>query len=400
MEFVVTRATIYRAWRDEPWVVEGAAVRVALVCFSSSSQPLIALDGVGVDKIGPDLRSGHVALRPRPLATNSGVSFIGTQKNGPFDVEGELARNWVQTGFNPNGRPNSEVLKPWANGSALVRRSEDRWIIDFGSAMPQEEAALYELPFAHVDAHVRPTRLHLRRDWHRTKWWLHGDPRPAMRRALRGLGRQILTPRVSKYRLFVWAPTAVLADSAVVCIARDDDCTFGVLQSKWHELWALRLGTWLGVGNDPRYTPSTTFETFPFPEGLTPDIPPSEYAADPRAVAIATAAKRLNDLRENWLNPPELVRREAEVVPGLPDRILPVDDNSAEVLKGRTLTKLYNERPAWLLLAHKALDAAVAASYGWPADLSDEDMLARLFALNNERAGSSAAAPEPEPEEA
>ena len=144
--------------------------------------------------------------------------------------------------------------------------------------------------------------------------------------------------------------------------------------------------TWLGVGNDPRYTPTTCFETFPFPDGLAPNIPATNYAADPRAVAISKAAARLNELRENWLNPPDLVQRVPEIVPGYPDRILPVDDKAAAILKNRTLTKLYNERPAWLDHAHRNLDAAVAAAYGWPADLSDDQILERLFALNQERA--------------
>ncbi len=89
------------------------------------------------------------------------------------------------------------------------------------------------------------------------------------------------------------------------------------------------MGT-LAVWNDPRYTPSTTFETFPFPEGLTPNIPAADYAADPRAQAIAAAAARLNELRENWLNPPDLVRRVPEVVPGYPDRILPMSPEAAK----------------------------------------------------------------------
>jgi type II restriction/modification system DNA methylase subunit YeeA len=150
----------------------------------------------------------------------------------------------------------------------------------------------------------------------------------------------------------------------------------------------------LGVGNDPRYTPSTTFETFPFPEGLTPDISAGSYADDPRAQRIAAAARRLNELREAWLNPPDLVVRVPEVVPGYPDRILPRDEESAKELKKRTLTNLYNQRPAWLDHVHRELDEAVAAAYGWPADLSDDDILARLFELNQARAGvREAAAP-------
>ena len=142
----------------------------------------------------------------------------------------------------------------------------------------------------------------------------------------------------------------------------------------------------MGVGNQRRYNSSYIFETFPFPSGLTPNIPAATYAADPRAKTIAKAAAELNKLREAWLNPPDLVNVVPEVVPGYPDRILPKDAAAAAILKKRTLTKLYNERPAWLANAHAALDAAVAAAYGWPADLTDEQILEKLFALNQERA--------------
>jgi len=171
-------------------------------------------------------------------------------------------------------------------------------------------------------------------------------------------------------------------------IARDDDTSFGVLHSRYHEAWALRLCTWLGVGNDPRYTPSTTFETFPFPQGLTPNIPAADYASDPRAVAIAEAARCLNQLRENWLNPPDLVQRVPEVAPGFPDRLLPVDGRAAEALKKRTLTNLYNQRPTWLVQTHERLDAAVAAAYEWPADISEEEALTRLLEINLARAAA------------
>jgi type II restriction/modification system DNA methylase subunit YeeA len=103
-----------------------------------------------------------------------------------------------------------------------------------------------------------------------------------------------------------------------------------------------------------------TFETFPFPEGLTPNIPAADYADDPRAVAIAEAARRLNELRENWLNPPDLVDRVPEIVPGFPDRILPKNPEAAATLKKRTLTNLYNERPAWLDNAHRGSPHAAA----------------------------------------
>jgi type II restriction/modification system DNA methylase subunit YeeA len=121
---------------------------------------------------------------------------------------------------------------------------------------------------------------------------------------------------------------------------------------------------------------------------LTPNRPEAEYAGDPRAVAIAVAARRLNELREAWLNPPDLVERVPEVVPGFPDRIVPISPKAAVILKKRTLTNLYNERPAWLDNAHRELDAAVGAAYGWPADIGEEDALERLLELNREGAAA------------
>lgn len=103
-----------------------------------------------------------------------------------------------------------------------------------------------------------------------------------------------------------------------------------------------------------------------------------------RSQNIAVAARKLTHLRETWLNPPDLV----PIVPGYPDRILPKDEAAAEILKKRTLINLYNERPTWLANAHRRLDEAVAAAYGWPADLTDDEILARLFALNQERAAA------------
>ncbi|MFZ1962643.1 MAG: hypothetical protein WAU78_04100 [Roseiarcus sp.] len=197
--------------------------------------------------------------------------------------------------------------------------------------------------------------------------------------------------------MFVWVEPVICLDSAAVAIARDDDTTFGILHSRFHEAWSLRLGTWLGVGNDPRYTPTTTFETFPFPEGLTPNIPAADTAAEPRAIRIAAAAKKLDDLRRAWLNPPDLVEIVPEVTPTAapgeaprryPDRILPKNVEAAVKLRERTLTNLYNERPRWLADAHDALDRAVASAYGWPEDITTDDALQRLLALNLERANA------------
>jgi type II restriction/modification system DNA methylase subunit YeeA len=167
------------------------------------------------------------------------------------------------------------------------------------------------------------------------------------------------------------------------------DCVRGIEIEEYAAELA-RVTLWIGDLQWMRKNGYTAYAepTFPFPEGLTPNIPAADYAADTRAIPIAEAAAELNGLREAWLNPPDLVRIEPEVVPGYPDRALPKDEEAARVLKTRTLTSLYNQRPGWLDMAHKRLDAAVAAAYGWPVDLSDEVVLERLFTLNQKRAAA------------
>ena len=148
-----------------------------------------------------------------------------------------------------------------------------------------------------------------------------------------------------------------LADHQLVVFASDDDYTFGVLHSRVHEAWARGLGTQLReVESGFRYTPTTCFETFPFPHPI-----------DAQRDAIAEAAGDLDRLRIGWLNPPGL--------------------SGADLAK-RTLTNLYNQRPRWLADAHEALDRAVASAYGWPEDIATDDALRRLLALNLERANA------------
>lgn len=381
---------IFDAWTDEEWTVEGAAVRVSLVCFAAHDAAILTghrLNGLPVAEVHADLTGGGVDLTTaRSLPGNRGASYIGTQQNGPFTVPGETARQWLALPTNPNGQRNAAVVRPSMNGQDITRRSSDTWIVDFGCTMDDREAALYEAPFGHVVAVVKPMRDLVRRDIRRRNWWRLGEAMPALRRALLPFNRYIATPRVAKHRIFVLLDAAILPDCQPVVIARDDDTTFGILHSRFHEAWALRLGT--SLEDRPRYTPSTTFETFPFPEGLTPDRPAADYADDPRAQAIAAAAQRLDTLRRNWLNPPDLVEVVPEVVPGFPDRLLPKDDAAAAILTKRTLTNLYNQRPQWLAMAHADLDAAVAAAYGWPADIIEDEALARLLDLNHARAGA------------
>ncbi len=224
-----------------------------------------------------------------------------------------------------------------------------------------------------------------------------------MRAALKGLPRYIATPRVAKHRVFVKLDGEILPDCQIVVIARSDDVTFGILHSRFHELWSLRLGT--SLEDRPRYTPSTCFETFPFPAELTPRDTAHGVPDSAPAKAIASAARRLQELRDNWLNPAEWVdwvRTPQEEAACFPKRSVAKSGHEADLAK-RTLTNLYNGRPAWLDMAHRTLDNAVADAYGWgdyTAEMTDKEILARLLKLNLEAfAGTPATAGEKQEEE-
>ncbi len=343
---------IFLARSDHPWILDGAAVHISIVGFDDGSETARELDGVTVESINANLMAGPDLTNARRLTENEGVAFQGPVKVGPFEIPGSVAQEMLASS-NPDFRDNRDVISPWLNGRDVMERSRGMWIIDFRD-MPMEQAALYEAPFEYVNECVRPLREGNRDRQRRTNWWRLGRSGEDLREAVRHLARFMVTPRVSKHRAAVWVVPETLPDSAVVAIARDDDYTFGVLHSRFHEVWARAMGTQLREAESgSRYTPTTCFETFPFPE------PTGEQRE-----AIAEAARELNELREGWLN-----------LPGMPE----------SQLKRRTLTNLYNARPTWLQNVHNRLDRDVADAYGWPHDLSEPEILERLLVLNLER---------------
>ena len=359
---------IFMAWSDRAWILDGAAVRVSMVGFSSEAAENPVLDGLAVASINPDLTSSVDITVAKHLVENESIQYEGTKKGADFDIEESVAQNMIKA-VNASGLSNREVIHPWINGMDIVRRPSNKWIIDFGVNMPLEQAQKYELPFAHVEEKVKPRYGEIRR-----LWWLHERTRPDMRLALAPLKRFIATARVSKYRIFVWVQASTIPDSAVVSIARDDDYFFGVLHSRLHERWSLRMGT--SLEDRPRYTPTTTFETFPFPWS-----PGHEDTASPAYQAVAAAARQLHDERQSWLTGAENSRH----------RTLTNLYNALNVHRGLETIRLQPEAAAFaprLHQLHTALDHAVCAAYGWPPEiLADEDeILSRLLALNLQRA--------------
>jgi type II restriction/modification system DNA methylase subunit YeeA len=361
---IAESGNIFMAWSDREWVNEGAAVHISIVGFDGGDEAGRTLNGFAVEKIHVDLTSGVDTTMAAKLAENENLCFRADEKGGPFDIEPDDASKMLSAPTNVNGRRNSDVLRRWVNADDITGRPRQMWIIDFFE-MEESEAAAYELPFEmlreRIAAEQKLPEGEKRVAKPRPRWWLHRRPGSEMRAAVAELNRFIATITTGKYRLFVWLDHSVLPDHQLYVFARSDDYFFGVLHSRPHEVWARAQGTQLReVESGFRYTPTSTFETFPFP------WPPGKEPQDaPLVKAIAEAARELVRQRDNWLNPP---------------------DAAPEDLAKLTLTNLYNKRPAWLENAHRNLDVAVFAAYGWPVSLTDAEVLERLLAMNHERA--------------
>ncbi len=372
LERIKRDGDIFMAWSDRDWVLDGAAVHVSIVGFDRGQEYEKLLDGFKVQSISAHLRSDVDVTSALVFPDNERLAFMGSTKGGPFEITRGEAHSLL-TAPNPHGRTNLDVLRPWINGSDVTKRCRGLWIVDFGDSAAQQEASLYEKPFELIDSRVRANRTGIRDAGPAARWWLHNRPRPDLREAVAGLPRFMVTCRVSKHRLFQWHAGRTLPDSATFAFARSDDYFFGVLHSSVHESWARSMGTQLReVESGFRYTPTTCFETFPLPWS-----PGSEPQDDPHYKAIAVTAKKLDELRENWLNPPQWIKPIEDAVDrfedfsDVPEQARPLLRQSAIMaraakdknLKQRTLTNLYNQRPSWLKLAHKALDQAVLAAY-------------------------------------
>lgn len=391
---------IFFAVSDREWILDGAMVHVSMLGFDPGSELERTIDGKAVKSIPASLSTITDVTASQKLLANANLGFIGVSMHGPFDMEEETAVEMLNNGGNVNLKPNSDVLRPVLNALEITKGANQRWLASFPPDLTFECAAGYAAPMRFVRTLVYPVRKQNHRKAYRDHWWVPGEPRPAMQQLLSTLPRFVATHRVSKYRLFVWISPESLPSDATVAFAHSSDYFLGVVHSRFHEVWALAQGTQLREKQSGfRYTPTTCFETFPFPRPVLE-----------QETAISSTARDLNEFRERWLTPPEWTETRVLVFRGSANgpwtryidpttvnpetgtgtvrypRLQPLDAECAAKLKKRTLTDLYNERPTWLDLAHKKLDAAVAAAYGWPADLTDQQILEKLLALNLDRA--------------
>ena len=348
---------IFFAISDKPWVLDGANVHISMVGFDDGSDPTRCLDGRAVSTIHSNLTSRNADVtKATRLEANLGIAYQGINRRTQWEISGSMARSWMDAP-NPIIETNADVLHPIVTGREINDLSRDRWLIDFGTEMSEDDACKYEKPYEYLRKLFDPQRTD------KVNWWENRPMGRAVRGAIAGMQRYLATSHVSKHRIFQWIEAPTLPEHTVVVFARDDDFFFGVLQSRVHQLWASSLGTQLRESaSGSRYTHTTCFETFPLPE--------------PRAEAresVAEAADGLHQERTRWLARADSVKPEERA--------------------RFTMTQLYNEYPRWLVRLHRALDQAVFAAYGWSEDtesLPDDVILERLLELNLERAAAVA----------
>ena len=369
---------------DHPWVDagDGADVRIAMTVAAPGerhgSRWVITSERYEKDFeanvsfstsagiIAEDLRIGASPASAVTLQANSGVAFWGVKFYGdgfivPQSDAVELAKGSVPS-----------LARPFVSGRDLTGRSRGLLAIDCDGLSEAELNQRYPRFYQHLLDRVKPVREHNPRAFKRDRWWIFGENQPGMRKAVSDISRFIATTETAKHRVFHFFPRDVLAEGTVAVIALEDAFYHGILSSTTHVIWALAAGGRLGVGNDPRYNKTRCFDTFPFPD--CNEVQRGRI----RNLAETLDAHRKTQQKEH-------------------STLTTTDTyNILEKLRiGETLSdkdKSIHEQGLVSVLKqiHDDLDAAVFDAYGWPTNLSDEEILTRLVALNAERAAEEA----------
>jgi SAM-dependent methyltransferase len=380
---------------DHPWTKAGkdaASVRIAMtvvVAGRHEGRLLEVTSEAGLDsdqpqigfaeragRINADLTIGADASRAQSLLGNEAMCSPGVKLHGAGFIVSPAEAEALGLGR----RPGLEAhVRPYRNGRDLTARPRGALVIDLFGLDAGEVRERFPEVYQHLRLTVeRDRQAQFARSptadakSYLTKWWQFGKPRQELRPALSGLQRYIATVETAKHRVFQFLDQSILPDNMVIAVALSDAFHLGVLSSRIHQLWALRAGGWLGIGNDPRYSKSRCFDPFPFPD-----------TTETQKQAIREPAEALDALRKQVLaahpeltltglyNVHEKIRAGLALTPG------------EENVRDRGLVLILGEH-------HDAIDAAVAAAYGWPADAGAEEVLSRLVALNRERRGEEA----------
>jgi restriction-modification enzyme MmeI-like protein len=378
---------------DHPWTKttsDAAAVRIAMTVAErgrkdgilrtvlredqlDTDQPIIELDA-HEGLINSDLTIGADVTTTTRLSANTGLSSNGMLLAGRGFVLTKSEAEYLGLGTREGLE---KIIRPYINGRELQYGWSGRLIIDLFGISLDDLRRKFPNIYQHLANTVKTERETVAskttvRDAHdyAAKWWLFAKVRKDFRTAVGSLDRYIGTTETTKHRIFQFIEARFLHDHMVIGIASNDAWILGVLSSRLHTTWALRSGGWLGVGNDPRYSKSKVFDPFPFPDPnniqkQTVRVFAEELETHRKRVLAAHSHLTLTSL----YNVLEKLRAGTK-----PDEL----EKSARRIFDDGLVLIMKE-------THDKLDTAVAEAYGWSADLSDDEILAKLVALNKQR---------------
>jgi hypothetical protein len=374
---------------DHPWVdaADGASVRIGmtvaragrdegrLLTAASEAKPADEGDGRAVTfnldrgHILADLRIGADVAGAVPLKANEGLATRGVMLFGA----GFIVKPAEALALGLGTVPDLEAhIRPYLNGRDLSARPRGVMVIDLFGLTEREVRGRFPAVYQHLLDKVKPERDQNNRPSRKQNWWLFGEPLSTFRPALRGVSRYIVTVETSKHRIFQFLDEAILPDNKLVAVALNGAADLAVLSSRVHVVWSLAAGSWLGVGNDPVYAKSKCFDPFPFPD-----------ATDDQKARLRDLGEQLDAHRKD--------RQAAHprlTLTGMYNVLEMVRAGQTPVGRDR---ETYDQGLVGILRdLHDRIDREVAAAYGWPADLPDEEILTRLVALNRERADEEA----------
>ncbi|WP_348648336.1 DNA methyltransferase [Rhizobium sp. BK491] len=385
--------SIIMAIPDHPWTKitrDSAAVRIAMTVAEAGKRDGVLLEvtaeeGVETDspvilleekrgKVNSDLTIGVDVSASLSLRSNLGLCSNGMKPLGAGFI---LSRSEAQHFGAGIDQKVDKVLRSYLNGRDVAQRARDVFAIDFFGYSEVDVRQKFPELFQHLLVTVKPEREAAfersptkDNEEYARLWWLFCKPRQEMRDFLAGLERYIVTVQTAKHRIFSFIDNTLMADQKLMVFGLKNAFHLGVLSSAIHTVWTLRTCSWLGVGNDSVYVKTRTFDPFPFPD-----------ASDFQKVNIGEIAEELDAHRKRVLagNKHLTLTGLYNVLERLRAGAKPYDLNDKE-------HRIFDDGLVLILKElHDRLDAAVAEAYGWPVDLPEEEVLARLVALNKER---------------
>lgn len=406
---------------NHPWMkaADKAAVRIAMTVAENGDREGVLAEvtsegGLNTDtpQIALETREGKVRANftigadlasARRLLANEALSSRGVVLHGSGFIVSQTQARALGLGTLPNL---DKHIVPYLNGRDLAQRPRGVFVIDLYGLDIEQVRVEFPAVYQHVVENVKPERDHNKRDYRRLNWWLFGENIPEARKALFSVPRYVATVETTKHRFFQFLDASIRPDNMLVCIALSTGEHLAVLSSRLSVTWAIASGGWLGVGNDPRYSKSRTFDPFPFPLAVDPDLP----TADP----LRAQQERLRELGERLdaFRKERLAEHAFLTMTGLYNALerLRELENGCDVPPLSEAERDVHQAGLISVLKeiHDDIDRAVLSAYGW-ADLipdlvgkpgatlpsphktdaqekAEEELLSRLVALNLKRA--------------